>query len=124
MRSLRSSLATMRQIGAGNQPLHRLRVAFEFAVSGRRELDGMIETHNTFARTFADELDLPSAVGEAVATAYERWDGRGWPGELSADGIPLGIARRAARRACRGCPTRGRDCRRLRTRTRAGRKAV
>ena len=89
MRSLRSTLATMRQIGAGNQPLHRLRVAFEFAVSGRRELDGMIETHNTFARTFADELDLPSAVGEAVATAYERWDGRGWPGELSADRIPL-----------------------------------
>jgi len=44
MRSLRSSLATMRRIGAGNQPLHRLRVALEFVVSGHRELDSMIET--------------------------------------------------------------------------------
>jgi HD-GYP domain-containing protein (c-di-GMP phosphodiesterase class II) len=89
MRSLRSSLATMRRIGAGNQPLHRLRVALDFIVSGHHELDGMIETHNTFARTFALELGLPEAVGDAVATAYERWDGRGWPGELSGEEIPL-----------------------------------
>ena len=89
MRSLRSSLATMRRIGAGNQPLHRLRVALEFVVSGHHELDNMIETHNSVARTFADELGLPHAVGDAVATAYERWDGRGWPGELSGDEIPL-----------------------------------
>jgi hypothetical protein len=54
MRSLRSTLATMRRIGAGNQPLHRLRVALEFVVSGHRELDSMIETHNTFARMIAD----------------------------------------------------------------------
>ena len=125
MRSLRSTLATMRQIGAGNQPLHRLRVALEFVVSGRRELDGMIETHNTFARTFADRAGPAGApCGDAVATAYERWDGRGWPGELSAEQDPAGLARRAAGRACRGRPARGRDCRRLRTRTRAGRKAV
>jgi HD-GYP domain-containing protein (c-di-GMP phosphodiesterase class II) len=89
MRSLRSSLATMRLIGAGNQPLHRLRVALEFVVSGHHELDSMIETHNTFARMFALELGLPDAVGDAVATAYERWDGRGWPGELSGEKIPF-----------------------------------
>jgi HD-GYP domain-containing protein (c-di-GMP phosphodiesterase class II) len=89
MRSLRSALATMRRIGAGNQPLHRVRVALEFVVSGHRELDSMIETHNNFARSFAHELDLPDAVGDAVGTAYERWDGRGWPGELSGDKIPL-----------------------------------
>jgi HD-GYP domain-containing protein (c-di-GMP phosphodiesterase class II) len=89
MRSLRSTAATMRRLGAGNQPLHRLRVALEFAISGHREVDGMIATHNAFARQLAEQLGLPEAVGEAVATAYERWDGRGWPGELAGEQIPL-----------------------------------
>ena len=39
MRSLRSSLATMRRIGAGNQPLHRLRVALEFVGVRTRRTD-------------------------------------------------------------------------------------
>ena len=87
--SIRATLATMRLVGAGNPPLHRFRVGLEFAVSGRRELDGMIAQHASLARTLAGQLELPAVVCEAVGAAYEQWDGRGWPGTLKAGAIPV-----------------------------------
>jgi HD-GYP domain-containing protein (c-di-GMP phosphodiesterase class II) len=87
--SLRGILATMRLVGAGNPPLHRVRVGLEFAVSGRRELDGMITQHARLACQLAEQLDLPAGVREAVGAAYEQWDGRGWPGDLRTDAIPM-----------------------------------
>src|ERR1700721_2723817 len=87
--SLRGMLATMRLIGAGNPPLYRVRVGLEFALSGRRELDGMISQHARLARMLAEQLDLPAAVRDAVGAAYEQWDGRGWPGELRGDAVPV-----------------------------------
>jgi hypothetical protein len=52
--SARGLLATLRLIGAGNPPLHRFRVGLEFAVSGYRDLDGMITQHARLARTLAE----------------------------------------------------------------------
>ena len=87
--SVRGALATMRLVGAGNPPLHRFRVGLEFAVSGHRQLDGMISQHARLARTLAEQLELPGAVREGVGAAYEQWDGRGWPGTLKAGAIPV-----------------------------------
>src|SRR5690348_1636539 len=88
-RSLRAAAATMSLIGSGNPPLHRFRVGLEFAVSGRRDLDGMIETHSALARGLAERLGLPVAVQGAVGASYEQWDGKGWPGGLAGDRIPV-----------------------------------
>src|SRR5690242_2329124 len=87
--SVRGALATMRLVGAGNPPLHRFRVGLEFAMSGHRELDGMIAQHARLARTLAEELGLPGGVREAVGAAYEQWDGHGWPGALKAEAVPV-----------------------------------
>ena len=87
--SVRATLATMRLVGAGNPPLHRFRVGLEFALSGHRELDGMISQHARLARTLAEQLDLPVQVRDAIGAAYEQWDGRGWPGVLKADAVPM-----------------------------------
>jgi HD-GYP domain-containing protein (c-di-GMP phosphodiesterase class II) len=87
--SVRGTLATMRLVGAGNPPLHRFRVGLEFAFSGHRQLDGMISQHAKLARTLAEQLELPGTVREGVGAAYEQWNGRGWPGELGADAIPV-----------------------------------
>jgi hypothetical protein len=87
--SVRGALATMRLVGAGNPPLHRFRVGLEFALSGHRQLDGMISQHARLAQTLAVQLELPSAVREGVGAAYEQWDGRGWPGVLKADAVPM-----------------------------------
>jgi HD-GYP domain-containing protein (c-di-GMP phosphodiesterase class II) len=87
--SVRGALAAMRLVGAGNPPLHRFRVGLEFAFSGYRQLDGMISQHAALARMLAEQLELPGAVRDGVGTAYEQWNGKGWPGELKADAIPV-----------------------------------
>jgi HD-GYP domain-containing protein (c-di-GMP phosphodiesterase class II) len=89
MRSLRAAAAGLRQIGAGRPPIHRFRVGLEFAFSGHRELDGMINHHATMARTLGEQLGLPEQALQGLGAAYEHWDGRGWPGELSGAQIPL-----------------------------------
>ena len=58
--SVRGMLATLRLIGAGNPPLHRFRVGLEFAMSGHRDLDGMITQHARLAGTLAEQLGLPA----------------------------------------------------------------
>jgi HD-GYP domain-containing protein (c-di-GMP phosphodiesterase class II) len=88
-RSLRMAAEGMRMLGSGHPPLHRFRLGLEFALSGRREVDGMISHHAAIARTMAEQLSLPEDVVEAIGAAYERWDGRGWPGELEGEDVPV-----------------------------------
>jgi HD-GYP domain-containing protein (c-di-GMP phosphodiesterase class II) len=87
--SMSGALAMMRMLGSGNPPLHRFRVGLEFAISGHRDMAGMINHHAAMARRLAASLGLPEAVQEAVGTAYEQWDGKGWPGNLRGEAIPV-----------------------------------
>lgn len=89
LRSIRAAATAMSLIGSGNPPLHRFRVGLEFAISGHRDLDGMIETHAALARGLAKRLGLPQAVQVAVGSSYEQWDGKGWPGDLAGEHIPV-----------------------------------
>jgi HD-GYP domain-containing protein (c-di-GMP phosphodiesterase class II) len=88
-RSFRGALAALRLVGSGNPPLHRFRVGLEFAVTGHRDLDGMIAQHAALACSLAREIGLPDTVQDAVGSAYEQWDGRGWPGKLRGDEVPI-----------------------------------
>ncbi len=86
---VRAAASMLRLLGAGNPPLHRFKIGLEFALSGRREVDGMIESHARLARQLAEQLELNRDVSEALAGAYEQWDGRGWPGRLHGGQIPV-----------------------------------
>jgi HD-GYP domain-containing protein (c-di-GMP phosphodiesterase class II) len=86
---LRAATAAMRLLGSGNPPLHRFRIGLEFAISGRHEVDSMIAQHAAMARALAEQLGLPAGVLDALGGAYEQWDGRGWPGDLGGDDVPL-----------------------------------
>src|SRR5271170_1914423 len=88
-RSLALAAATIRLLGSGNPPLHRFRVGLEFALAGRRDVDGMIAQHSALARALAGQLGLPDVVQQAVGASYEQWDGRGWPGNLKGDAVPI-----------------------------------
>lgn len=88
-RSLRAAAASIRLVGSGNPPLHRFRVGLELAVSGHRDLSGMIERHAALARALAEQLGLSEAVQAAVGSSYEQWDGRGWPGEVGGEEVPI-----------------------------------
>ncbi len=87
--SVRGAAAAFRLVGAGNPPLHRFRVALEFMLAGHRDLDGMVREHARIARVLGEQLNLSEAVLAALASAYEQWNGRGWPGELKEDEVPL-----------------------------------
>ncbi len=85
-----ADIVTMvRLLGSGSTPLHRFRTGLEFAISGRREVSDMIAGHASLARTLGAELGLSNEVLDALAGSYERWDGRGWPGEASGEDIPI-----------------------------------
>jgi HD-GYP domain-containing protein (c-di-GMP phosphodiesterase class II) len=88
-RSIGAAVAGLRLLGSGNAPSHRFRVALEFALSGHREVANMIDHHAEMTRALAEQLGLPEPVLDALSGAYETWDGRGYPGELKGDQIPL-----------------------------------
>jgi HD-GYP domain-containing protein (c-di-GMP phosphodiesterase class II) len=88
-RSLGGAVSAMRRLGAGSPVLHRFRLGLEFAVSGHRDMDAMIEHHAEMARRLGEQLGLSAAVLESLASAYEQWDGRGWPGRLAGDAVPM-----------------------------------
>jgi HD-GYP domain-containing protein (c-di-GMP phosphodiesterase class II) len=88
-RSLRMMATGLRYLGRGHPPLHRFKLGLEFALSGHRDVDGMIESHSQIARALGEQLDLAPAVIDSLANSYERWDGRGWPGDLKGDEVPL-----------------------------------
>jgi HD-GYP domain-containing protein (c-di-GMP phosphodiesterase class II) len=88
-RSPRMAAASLRLVGSGQPPLHRFRLGLEFALSGHREVDDMIAHHAAMARALGERLALPDEVVDALGAAYERWDGRGWPGVLKGDAVPV-----------------------------------
>jgi HD-GYP domain-containing protein (c-di-GMP phosphodiesterase class II) len=88
-RSVRGALSGMRMLGSGRPPIERFRIALEFARSGHREVSGMIEGHAAIARSLAAQLELSPAVQDALGAAYEQWDGKGWPGRLSGEAVPV-----------------------------------
>src|SRR5690242_15535351 len=65
-RSLRMAASGMRFLGSGHPPLHRFRLGLEFAVSGRREVDGMVAHHAAMARALGEQLDLSDEVLAAL----------------------------------------------------------
>jgi HD-GYP domain-containing protein (c-di-GMP phosphodiesterase class II) len=89
LRSVRALTAGMRKLGSGSPPLHRFRIGLSFVLSGHREVDHMVEKHAAMARALGEQLRLSGAVLDALGSAYEAWDGRGWPGEARGEQIPL-----------------------------------
>ena len=93
--SLGGIAAGVGMVGSGSSLLHRFRLGLELAVSGRHELNDMINHHAAIAASLAEQLCLPVEVEAAVGSAYEQWDGQGYPGELSGSDVPM-AARLAA----------------------------
>ena len=89
LRSRRMAMSGIRRMGAGNPPLHRFRIGLNFVLSGHREVARMVDQHAALARALGEQLDLSVGVLDALGAAYEMWDGKGWPGQLRGEAIPL-----------------------------------
>ena len=79
----------VRMLGAGGSPLHRVRTGLEFAVSGRHDVDDMLAQHARSGPAAGRSARPPTEVGDALAGSYERWDGKGWPGKVAGDAVPV-----------------------------------
>ena len=84
-----AALATMKRFGAGTGMAHRFRLGLELAVSGHRDLSAMIEHHSEMARRLGEDLGLGADSLAALDASYEQWDGKGWPGRLRGEEVPL-----------------------------------
>ncbi len=111
MRSMRASASAMRFLGSGHPPLHRFRLGIEFAVSGHRELDGMIDRHAKMTRLLAEQLGLADAVLDGVGDGLRAMGRKGLAGRRGRRGHSGACTDRSARRIRRGGapPRRGRS---------------
>lgn len=70
-------------------PLTRMRIVGRVLASGTNGAKQSIATHCEVARMLATRIGLPETVGINFAHVFERWDGKGLPGELSGEAIPV-----------------------------------
>ncbi len=90
LHGVKSAVGGVKFIGGVGRPLlERFRIGIEFARWGYKEVAAMVDGHAALARGFAEELGFPADVVEAVGSSYEQWDGKGWPGAVKGEDVPL-----------------------------------
>lgn len=78
-------------IGAGRGPGQRMAVTARFLTSGFRDALGTFVTHCQTTGDIADRLGMPASVRRSLAQAFERWDGKGVPGDVGGDELEQAI---------------------------------
>ncbi|RNL63788.1 HD domain-containing protein [Nocardioides marmoriginsengisoli] len=74
-------------VAADSRPLRRITMVGRFLTGGFREAMGTYITHCQTTGDIADRLALDAQVGLALAQAFERWDGKGFPGTAAGTDI-------------------------------------
>ena len=82
--------AMVRHVGAGNPPLRRARL-LATALTGMPRLKELPRAHCEVAQRLAERLGVGPAVQGALGQVYERWDGKGQPGGLRGEAVPLPV---------------------------------
>ena len=80
-----------RHLGRDGSGFHRLGLVGRFLASAGRSVQRVMQAHCQEASDLADQLGLGSAVCDPLRQAFERWDGRGVPGAVGADGLAPAI---------------------------------
>jgi HD-GYP domain-containing protein (c-di-GMP phosphodiesterase class II) len=79
----------LRHLGAGRPFLDRARLGVAFLGGGRRDAEEILDNHRRAAESLADQLGLGEEVQDSLRQAFERWDGRGTPGDARGSRISL-----------------------------------
>jgi HD-GYP domain-containing protein (c-di-GMP phosphodiesterase class II) len=79
----------IRRFAADAPPLTRARIVGRVLADGTGGAKRSIAIHCEIARMLAARIGLPESVGVCVGHVFERWDGKGLPGELSGEAIPV-----------------------------------
>lgn len=81
----------VRSVAPGQPPLRRLRLVTG-ALADPKGTERSLSTHCEVAVMLAGRAGLEQPVVDALAHAYERWDGKGYPAKLEGDAIPLAVS--------------------------------
>jgi HD-GYP domain-containing protein (c-di-GMP phosphodiesterase class II) len=79
----------LRRAGHGTSAFNRARQAASLLAGGGRQVLEQMAAHCSAAGALAARLGLDQDVRAGVEQAYARWDGRGFPDDLSGDGVSL-----------------------------------
>ncbi|MBB3603674.1 HD-GYP domain-containing protein (c-di-GMP phosphodiesterase class II) [Mycolicibacterium sp. BK556] len=76
-------------IGRGEPIAQRLTSMATLFINARGNMSQLIHSHCTSAALLADRMGLGSGVQNAVGFSFERYDGRGMPGGVRGEDIPI-----------------------------------
>ena len=79
----------LRRAGYGTSAFNRARQTAAFMASGGRQVVKQMADHCSAAGALAARLGLSEDVQAGIEQAYARWDGRGFPDDLSGTGVSL-----------------------------------
>ena len=71
-----------RHLGRGGPPLRRVGMVGRFLLTAGRSVQRVMEEHCRAAGDFADRFGLGDDVRTPLLQAFERWDGKGVPGNV------------------------------------------
>src|SRR5262249_17969270 len=77
----------VRSIGRGQPGVRRLRLIAQ-GLADPKGIERSLSTHCEVAAMLARRVGLDQSVIEALAHAYERWDGKGLPAGVEREAIP------------------------------------
>ena len=80
-----------RHLGRGRSGLRRIGMVGKFLATAGHSVQAVMESHCQSASEFADRLDLGPGVCRPLLQTFERWDGRGVPGQAEHDGLAPAI---------------------------------
>jgi HD-GYP domain-containing protein (c-di-GMP phosphodiesterase class II) len=81
----------LRRLGTGHSGPARLAAAARALPSVSREVGESARGHCEVARMLSGRLGLTDAQRANFAAIYERWDGKGYPGDLGGADVPLPV---------------------------------
>jgi HD-GYP domain-containing protein (c-di-GMP phosphodiesterase class II) len=81
----------MRAAHPGSAPLARAAMMTRSAVGGVAEFRKWAASHCDVARLLGARMGFSEQIQQALRHLYERWDGKGMPGELRGTQIPLAV---------------------------------
>jgi HD-GYP domain-containing protein (c-di-GMP phosphodiesterase class II) len=76
---------------SGSPPLTRAAMMTRAAFGGMADFRKWAASHCDVARLLGARMGLSEPVQQSLRHLYERWDGKGMPGELRAEQVPLAV---------------------------------
>jgi HD-GYP domain-containing protein (c-di-GMP phosphodiesterase class II) len=80
----------VRSVAPGQPRVRRVRLVAK-GLADPRGMERSLSTHCEVGAMLAERAGLERPVVDALAHAYERWDGKGFPARLRGDAIPLAV---------------------------------